>query len=125
MPGVTLNIVLHPPYLLARLTEDLLDVIKFPERPTSGVADIVLKHWSSELLQGGPVVEHQPDVVTEQGADAHGEEERDHEYKQNMIPRDSQLVSSQESSQPLTWQNRDSGNYPEGPPRPPPPPAAR
>ena len=32
-------------------------------------------------------------MVTEQGADAEGEEEGNHEYKEDVIPRDSQLVS--------------------------------
>ena len=80
-------------YKLSSLTEDLLHVIEFPERPAARVTEIVLKHGSSELLQGGPVVENQPDVVAEQGADADGEEERHHEHKQNVIPRESQIVN--------------------------------
>ena len=86
------NITAYLRNKLARLTEDLLHVIEFPKRPAARVTEIVLKHWSSELLQGGPVVENQPDVVAEQGADADSEEERNHEHKQNVIPRDSQIV---------------------------------
>ena len=75
------------------LTKHLLDIVQFSQGPTGRVCDIVFKHRSSELLQSCPVVENQPDVVAEQGADAECEEEGDHEYKEDVIPRNSQLVS--------------------------------
>ena len=74
------------------LTKHLLDIVQFSQGPTGRVCDIVFKHRSSELLQSSSVVQHQPDVVSEQGADAHREQDGDHEHEQNVIPRDSQIV---------------------------------
>ena len=73
-------------------TKHLLDIVQFSQGPAGRVCDIVFKHRSSELLQSSSVVQHQPDVVAEQGADAHREQDGDHEHEQNVIPGESEAL---------------------------------